>query len=256
MSEAPLKTWLDREGQLLRLSLARPKANIVDAEMIAALDTALTDHLGNPALKAVLLGAEGPNFSFGASVEEHLPEHCEQMIKSLHSLLKRMLGSPIPILVAVHGQCLGGGLEVALAGSLIFGAPDVCMGQPEIKIGVFAPAASCLLPPRIGQSHAEELLWSGRGVDAEEALAMNLLFAIAEDPIAAALNHFDERLANLSASTLRFACQAARIDYLPQISAQLDAVEKLYLEGLMTTHDAVEGLRAFTEKRAVNWQNN
>jgi cyclohexa-1,5-dienecarbonyl-CoA hydratase len=146
----PLRVWLEAEGRLLRLRLSRPKANLIDAAMINALDRALADHVDNPGLGAILLDAEGPHFSFGASVEEHLPGRCEAMLAGLHGVLVRMLESPVTILVAVRGQCLGGGLEVALAGHLLFTAPDAVLGQPEMKLGVFAPAASCLLPELIG----------------------------------------------------------------------------------------------------------
>ena len=115
---SPLKVWIERDGRLLRLRLNRPKANIIDAEMITALDTALSEHADNAGLTAILLDAEGPHFSFGASVEEHLPEQCADMLKTLHALIRRMVDYPVPILVAINGQCLGGGLEVALAGHL------------------------------------------------------------------------------------------------------------------------------------------
>ncbi len=82
MTDSPLKVWLDRDGSLLRLRLARPKANLVDAAMIAALDHALSDHVSNPDISCVLLDAEGPHFSFGASVEEHLPGQCADMLSS------------------------------------------------------------------------------------------------------------------------------------------------------------------------------
>ena len=77
--ESPLKIWIERNGALLRLRLARPKANIVDAGMIAALRAAFDAHRGNAALVGVLLDAEGPHFSFGASVEEHLAARCAAM---------------------------------------------------------------------------------------------------------------------------------------------------------------------------------
>ena len=158
MTEPPLKAWLEREDALLRVRLARPKANIVDAAMIGALHNALREHRGRHALRGVLLDAEGPHFSFGASVEEHLAERCGAMLASLHALVLAMLEFPAPILVAVRGQCLGGGLEVALAGTRIFATPDAQLGQPEMKLGVFAPAASCLLPYRVGRGAAEDLL--------------------------------------------------------------------------------------------------
>ncbi len=143
---APVKVWLEAEGLLLRLRLSRPKANIMDAAMIAALDSVLFEHVGNRKLAAALLDAEGPHFSFGASVEEHLPDQCAAMLQRIHRLILRLVESPFPVLVAVRGQCLGGGLEVALAGHLVFVAPDASLGQPEIKLGVFPPIAAILMP--------------------------------------------------------------------------------------------------------------
>ena len=251
---APLKDWLEFDGGLLRLRLARPKANIVDAQMIAALDGALVAYRAQPGLRGVLLDAEGPNFSFGASVEEHLPTQCRQMLGALHALVLAMIEFPAPILVAVRGQCLGGGLEVALAGSLIFASPDAQFGQPEMKLGVFAPAASVLLPYRVNQPTAEDLLFSGRTVDAAQAQAIGLVQKVADDPVAAALAWFDEHLAPLSAASLGFAVQAARGARASEAKSRLAALERLYLEGLMRTHDANEGLAAFLARRPPHWE--
>jgi cyclohexa-1,5-dienecarbonyl-CoA hydratase len=254
MSE-PLKVWLDREGRLLRLRLARPKANIVDAEMIGALAAAFDKHRTDDGLTGALLDAEGPNFSFGASVEEHLPQNCAAMLAALHDLIVKMLEWPAPILVTVQGQCLGGGLEVALAASRIFAAPDARLGQPEIKLGVFAPAASCLLPYRVNQQAAEDLLFSGRALKATQAQALGLVAELADDPVAAALAYFDAQLADKSKAALGHALAAARGAMLPEVKRRLAEVEKLYLESLMKTHDANEGLAAFMEKRAPKWLN-
>ncbi len=139
---SPLRVRLERDGALLHLTLDRPKANLIDAAMIAALSSALSAHRGAKGLRGVLLDHVGPHFSFGASVEEHLPAQAAAMLASLHALIGAMLEFPAPILAAVRGQCLGGGLEVALAAGPIFAAPDAKFGQPEIKLGVFAPAAS------------------------------------------------------------------------------------------------------------------
>ena len=157
-----------------------PKANIVDAEMLGALAAALDRHLGNDNLLAVLIDAEGPHFSFGASVEEHLPQSCAEMLKTLHGLVLKMVESPVPILVAVQGQCLGGGLEVAMAGHLMFLSEDAQLGQPEIKLGVFAPAASVILPERMPRVLAEELLYSGRSISAAAAVANGLANVVGE----------------------------------------------------------------------------
>lgn len=253
-SVSPLKVWQERDGKLLRLRLSRPKANIVDAEMIAALDNALATGLAEKRLCGVLLDAEGPHFSFGASVPEHLPETCAAMLKSLNQLILRMVRSPVPILVAARGQCLGGGLEVACGGHLLFSTPDARFGQPEIQLGVLAAAASCLLPERMGRAQAEDLLVSGRSITGSEARAMQLVNAVSDDPEAAALSYFDQHLAPRSASSLRFAVRAARVGMIARVEANMAAVEELYLDGLMSSHDAVEGLQAFIDKRPAHWR--
>ena len=255
MTAGPLKSWIERDGQMLRLRLARPKANVIDSAMMAAIDRALAAQGGAASLKAVLIDAEGPNFSFGASVPEHLPKNCAAMLSDFHALLRKIAGFAIPVMVAIRGQCLGGGLELAAAGHLLFAAPDAQLGQPEIALGVIAPAASCLLPERIARCHAEDLLLSGRSISGTEAAAIGLVTAADADPEAAALAYFDRHFAPKSAQALRFATRAARADMAARFSAKLAEVERLYVAELMGTHDAVEGLEAFIAKRPARWEN-
>lgn len=248
------EAWLDAGDRLLRLRLARPKANLIDAEMIAALERVLSEHGAAPHLSAVLLDAAGPNFSFGASVEEHLPGRCAALLASLHHLIGRLLESPVPVLVAVHGRCLGGALELALAGHLLFVAPDAELGQPEMKLGVFAPAASCLLPELIGPQCALDLLISGRSISGSEAVALGMASSASADPQQAALAYFEQHLAPKSAQSLRHAVRAARGDFVHRVKTKLASVERAYLDELMQTRDAVEGLRAFIAKRPAHWE--
>ena len=251
---ACLAVWTERDGALLRLRLNRPKANIVDAQMIGALHAALDGHHGEHGLRGVLLDAAGPHFSFGASVEEHVAQRCAAMLSALHALILAMVAFPVPILTAVRGQCLGGGLEVALAGGAIFATADAKLGQPEMNLGVFAPAASCLLPYRMNQPNAEDLLFSGRAVSGEEALAMGLVQVLAADPEAAALAYFDAHLAPKSAAALACAVAAARGPMIRDLRARLAEVEALYLKRLMKTRDANEGLAAFLARRTPTWE--
>ena len=249
----PLKVWLEAEGSLLRLRLNRPKANLIDALMITALDRSLAEHLADGSTAAVLLDAEGPHFSFGASVEEHRPRQCEAMLRSLHTLIVRLLELQTPILVAVHGQCLGGGLEVALAGHLLFVTPDAVLGQPEMKLGVFAPAASCLLPELIGPQRSFDLLISGRSITGLRATEIGLAFQSTKDPTPAALAYFNEHVQAKSISSLRHAVRAVRFDYATRVRNKIAAVERLYVDELMNTHDAVEGIESFIAKRSAQW---
>ena len=176
------------------------------------------------------------------------------MLKGIHGLILRMVESPVPLLVAVRGQCLGGGLEVALAGHLMFVAPNASLGQPEMKLGVFAPAASCLLPEAIGPARAFDLLVSGRSITGAEATAIGIACEAAADPGHAALAYFEEHLQPKSASSLRHAVKAARLDYAARVKDKIRTVERIYLDELMATHDAVTGLEAFIAKKVPQWQ--
>lgn len=249
----PLEVRFEAEDRIMRLHLARPKANLIDAEMIAALAEAFARPAPS-ALSAILIDAEGPNFSFGASVAEHLPDQCRAMLTALHRLIGRIVASEVPVLVAAHGKCLGAGLELALSGHLLFVAPNTELGQPEIKLGVFAPAASCLLPELIGPSRAADLLFSGRTISAAEAVSLGLAREAQDDPAAAARAYAAEHLLPKSASSLRHAVSAARGDFAARIKQRLARVERLYLHELMSSRDAIEGLEAFLAKRPPRWE--
>ena len=215
------------------------------------------EHGAKPGLLGILIDATGPHFSFGASVEEHLPAQCAEMLSGFHRLILRVLGSPVPVLMAVRGQCLGGGLELVSAGHLIFASPDARLGQPEIQIGVFAPAASCLLPERIGLAAAEDMLISGRSITAEEAFRTGLITEVAADPEAAALDYFDKHLAPEERKLAQVrGPRRARRELVQRVTARLAEVERLYLNELMSTRDAVEGLEAFLAKRPAQWSGN
>lgn len=253
-ASSPLKVWWDRDGALLRLRLSRPKANIVDAAMIGALSSALAEHRDAQMLRGVLIDHEGPHFSFGASVEEHMPDRVAAMLATLHRLVLDLLAYPLPVMVAARGQCLGGGLEVATAGHMLFVHPDTRLGQPEIQLGVFPPAASCLLPERMPLGAAEDLLLSGRSIDGAEAARLGLAQHVSDDPESAALAWFDQGPARHSPAVLRLGTKAARLGLVDRVRDKLGALEDMYLSDLMRTHDANEGLTAFLEKRPATWE--
>ncbi len=203
----------------------------------------------------MIIEGEGPHFSFGASVQEHLPDQIEAMLHGFHQLFYRILDARVVTLAAVRGQCLGGAMELAIFCNRIFASPDANFGQPEIVLGVLAPVASVMLADRVGRGRAEDLLITGRSLPAEEALSIGLVDEIADDPGAAALKYAREHLLPKSASSLRFAVRAARAGFEKRVRVELAEVERLFLEELITTADAQEGLTAFLEKRAPEWKN-
>lgn len=251
--ESPVKVE-KREGLWL-VRLDRPKANVIDAAMTEALCRVFVEARETAGLKVIVLSHSGPHFSFGASVQEHLPETVASMLRSFHGLFRAIAASGVPVLAAVRGQCLGGGLELASFCQRVFAAPDAKLGQPEIVLGVFAPVASLVLPERVGRAAAEDLCLSGRSVGAEEARRIGLVDELADDPEAAALKYASEHLLRHSAASLAHALKALRARHHEHFFAELDRLEASYLRELMATHDATEGIRAFLEKRAPNWSN-
>ena len=254
MTDAVRVTPID-DGQWWRVTMGGSKGNVLDAALMDALAAVFRDAGRASRLKAVVIEGAGAHFSFGASVQEHLPAEVATMLARFGSLLHIVLRSGVVVLGAVRGQCLGGGLELVSLAHRIFSTSEAKFGQPEIALGVFPPAASVLLPERIGRRHAEDLCLTGRIVFAEEARAMGLVDEVVEvDPADAALDWARNHLATKSAASLRRAVRAVRIGLEARLRSELPRLERLYLDDLMATADAVEGLEAFLAKRQPQWR--
>jgi cyclohexa-1,5-dienecarbonyl-CoA hydratase len=253
MSSAKFATvTFEDEGALARVVFDGGRGNVLDRTLLHAIGDAL-DEAAAPDVRAILIEGAGDHFSFGASVEDHRPEKCRDFLHAFHAFFRRLVERPIVRIAVVRGQCLGGGLELALGCQRIVASPSARLGQPEVKLAVFAPIASLLLPPRIGQPAADDLLLTGRSVSASEALAMRLVDQVADDPLDAAREWARANLTSLSASSLRFAARAAWTASTASLLTRLDEVERIYLDELMQTPDAVEGIVAFLEKRTPSY---
>ena len=256
MTDAPLSIVQLDGGACWRIAIGGSKGNILDARLMDALARAFRDASAAPAVKTIVLEGQGTHFSFGASVQEHLPDRVAGMLRQFHDLLATLIDTSVPVLAAVRGQCLGGGLELVTLCHRVFASRDARLGQPEIMLGVFAPVASVVLPERVGRRHAEDLLVSGRTVGAGEAFAMGLIDEVVDgDPAEAALAYARQYLLPKSASSLRYAVRAIRRSLRERLRAELPTIERLYLGELMKTSDAVEGLQAFVERRPPVWRN-
>lgn len=248
-----VQTAILESGALWRVTFGASKGNVLDAALVAELTALFRKAALDRRLKAIVLEGQGRHFSFGASVEEHLPEHVSGMLHGFHNLFRAIFDASVVTIAVVRGACLGGGLELATACHRIYAMPGASLGQPEISLGVFAPVASILLPERVGRAHAEDLLLSGRTLDGEAALRIGLVDGLAEDPMAEALEYVRDRLLAHSASSLRFAVRAAREGLIDRFNHEIARLEHQYLDTLMKTKDANEGLHAFIEKRKPVW---
>lgn len=241
------------EGEVLHLRLDAPPGNVLDADMVAALASAVREGLAAGPVRAIVLSGAGGHFSFGASVQEHLPGSVRAMLHGFHELFRTLLHAGRPLLAAVDGQCLGGGLELAAYCQRVFVHPQATLGQPEIRLGVFAPVASLVLPRRVGQAAADDLLLSGRTVSGTEAVALGLGDQVSETPLAAAIEYAGKAFGRHSIVSLGHATRAARVESDRVFLAALERLERTYLEDLMALKDPVEGLTAFLEKRRPAW---
>jgi cyclohexa-1,5-dienecarbonyl-CoA hydratase len=244
------------DGQVVRLVLNAPKANVLDAAMMEELHAAFAALRDRPETKLLEFRGAGAHFSFGASVPEHVREKAPGMLDRFHGLFDTLADLCIPTLALVSGQCLGGGMELALMCTVLHADATARFGQPEIVLGVFPPPASILLPMKVGQARADELLVSGRTVTAEEGRALGFVHEVFPDAAAleAGTDAWIERhILPKSASSLRYAVAAARIGLHRALRERLRTLERIYLDDLMATHDANEGIAAFLEKRPPVW---
>lgn len=255
MGGEKLHLSFEHERQVARLRLAAPKGNILDCAMMQALIAQLHKLPAEPRLKAVVLDAEGDHFSFGASIEEHLPEKIGPTLTQLRELLYAVTQAPAPVIAAVRGQCLGGGFELVLACDLVIADESAQFALPEIKLGVFPPAGAALLPVRIGAGRVSDFVITGSGWSAERALAIGLVQRIT--PRGLLERELQEWLAAdflpRSSAGLRFAAHAARRSVVQAIEKELPALEDIYLSVLMKHPDGFEGVQAFLEKRPPRW---
>lgn len=244
------------EGQVARVILCSPRGNIVDQAMMADLQRIFGDLSLQRNLKAVVLSScDGAAFSFGASVQEHLPEQIGETLVALHALIRKMAETPAPTIAAVCGRCLGAGLELAVACDLIVAEETALLGCPEILLGVFPPAASALLPLRIGGGYAAELVLSGASIDGKRAKSIGLVnrTAVPGSLHTAVAELLASEFLPRPSSALRCAAHAVRRSIVRALTEDLPELERMYLQEIANDPDAVEGIRAFIEKRPPHW---
>jgi cyclohexa-1,5-dienecarbonyl-CoA hydratase len=242
------------EAGIARLILDHPPLNILTRSVLADLRHQLDTLAAHPTARVVVLLASGPHFSAGADVAEHLPPLHTRLIPEFMDTVAGLDAFPLPCIAAVRGQCLGGGFELVQAADLIVAGENATFGQPEIRLGVIPPAACALLPLRVPAGFAARIVYGGDVVGAADAARAGLVSQVVPDAeVESAALALAGRIARHSAATLRLAKRALRG---PGADARADALRHagaLYLERVMGTADALEGLRSFVEKRRPTW---
>ncbi|MFQ6077732.1 MAG: enoyl-CoA hydratase/isomerase family protein [Thermodesulfobacteriota bacterium] len=237
------------------ITLDRPPVNVLNIEMMEEINQALQDCKEEKGMKVLLFRANGKAFSAGVDVGEHMGDMVKRMIETFHALFRHMDELQTPSIAVVNGAALGGGCEMALYCDMVLATEKSTFGQPEVLVGVFPPIAALILPRIIGRKRAMELILSGKTIGARDALEMGLINRIlAEDSLEEEVNGFVDEFTRHSAVVLKLTKKAAMEGLCDDVREGLGRIERIYLEELMKTEDASEGLKAFLEKRKPVWK--
>jgi cyclohexa-1,5-dienecarbonyl-CoA hydratase len=236
------------------MTLDRPPANVMNIEMLTQMERAITELASNERLLALVLRAEGKLFSAGVDIADHTVEKVDEMIPLFHRVCLGLAEFPVPTISVVHGHALGGGCELVICCDFAVMADGARIGQPEILLASLAPIAAVRLPSLVGLRQAARILFTGEQIDASTASQIGLVNqAVLANELNAATDGYLKVFEKMSATALRHTKNALLLSE-GDWREKIPAIERFYLEELMASNDAVEGLNAFLEKRDPVWK--
>jgi cyclohexa-1,5-dienecarbonyl-CoA hydratase len=251
------KVSLEISSPVARISLQHPPLNVIDIPMMRELQQVLAEIESQNNISTIVISGSDRAFSAGVDIKDHTPDKIEEMLREFHGVIRALVASRKVTICAVRGACLGGGAEMALVCDMVFTARDAAWGFPEIKLGCYPPVAAVALPAVVGQKRAEELILTGRQISGDEAVAIGLANKSASaDEVNSLIDEAVADLRELSPAALAVTKKAVYAWDAIHFDKGLARAEKVYLEELMRTHDAKEGISAFLEKRPPNWRGN
>jgi len=241
-------------GPAARITLDRPPVNVLTIAMLEELAAAVEEAAGHPGARAVVLTGAGKAFCAGVDVADHEADKVDTMIHTFSRAVRTLLDADIPVVAVLNGAALGGGLELALACDVVLARAGAKLGQPEIRLGVFPPAAAALMPRRIGVQRAMDLILTGRTITAEVGAAMGLVSRVAAAAeLEAVADEYVGQLTSLSRPVLALARRTVLDGLDRPVDEALRLADERYLDDLMQLDDPREGLAAFEEKRGPVW---
>src|SRR5580693_9432058 len=245
---------IDAHAPVARLVLRNPPLNVIDIPMMVELAQALGEIEARSDVTVVVLRGDGRAFSAGVDVAAHTPDKVDGMLAKFHAVIRALVASKKVTVAAVHGHCLGGGAELAMVCDIAYTTASAQWGFPEIKLACYPPVACTALAALVGQKRAAELILTGRTVSGIEAAEMGLANrAVTNEELTVAVDRLVEELVRLSPAALAITKKAVYAWDATHFDKGLARAEKIYLDELMKTADAQEGIRAFMEKRAPKW---
>ncbi len=247
---------VEKTDGVTRITFDRPKHNVLNIEMMNELIAELNGLVTDNGLKCVVLNGAGASFCAGVEVSDHKPAMAPKMIETFNRIFELIDQLEVPTIAAVHGACLGGGMEVAIACDIIVAAQSAQFGQPEIKLGFLPPYAAVRLPHLVGPAKALEICTTGKRYNAKEARQMGMICYAVEDALLAETT--DKLVKEIQANSpliIRLNKQAVKKHLGMPMPQAIQSVSDLFLNSLMKTEDVLEGIKSFEEKRKPVWKN-
>lgn len=247
---------LESRDHVSRITINRPPMNILDIKTMSEIVSAVQEVGKLEAIKAlVFTGAGTKCFSAGVEVRDHLPENVKEMLRAFHGIFREMIKLSQPTIAVINGYALGGGCELALFCDMVIASDKSELGQPDIKLGNFAPLALAAYPFFIWRKRVYEFLFTGESLTAKEAERIGLVNRVVpESELKEAEEALVEKLLDLSSVAIRASKMAMAVTFNEPFERALDAVEAIYLSELAPAEDGLEGLVAFLEKRTPVWK--
>lgn len=259
MASGPLR--LTRNGPVLEVVLDRPPANAIDAATSQAMGECFVAFRDDAELRVAIITGGGPKFfSAGWDLKEAAEGARPDSEYGVGGFggLQQLPGLNKPIIAAVNGIAVGGGFELALSADLILASEEARFALPEIRAGTLADAATIKLPRRIPYHVAMDMLFTGRWMDAEEAMRWGLLKAIV--PATELMTHARDLAAVLAQGPPLVFAAIKEVVRETQTLSEMEAITRVAtkkfatVERLYTSEDQLEGARAFVEKRNPVWK--
>jgi cyclohexa-1,5-dienecarbonyl-CoA hydratase len=241
--------------RIASVTLANPPVNVIDIPMMGELTAVLAEIEQRDDVCAILIRGDGKGFSAGVDISAHTPELIEGMLGKFHGVIRAIAKSEKITLAQVHGNCLGGGAELALMCDIVYTDIDATWGFPEIKLACYPPVACAALASVIGQKRAAELIFTGESFTGRDAMLIGLATACGSiEEVEEQTQKTLQRLSKLSGAALKMAKRAFYGWDAMHLDKGLAKAEKIYLVELMKTEDVGEGVNAWTEKRPPKWK--
>jgi cyclohexa-1,5-dienecarbonyl-CoA hydratase len=253
----PNRIQVEIAGRVAHVSLANPPVNVIDIPMMDEMAAELSELESNDAVTTIVFRGKGKSFSAGVDIAAHTPDKVGEMLKKFHEVVLAIARSIKISVAAVHGNCLGGGAELAMVCDVVYTTADAKWGFPEIKLACYPPVACTALAALVGQKRAAELILTGRAFSGADAAKWGLASEVAHNDaeLEAFVRGFTASTEGLSVAALKHAKKAIYTWDGLHLDKGLARAEKIYLEELMKIEDVQEGVQAWTAKREPSWRN-